>query len=49
MDKQDFLMDAVDQILAWDMPEESFDDAVNSQASFMAKVDLDEDAGYWLH
>lgn len=49
MDMQNFLMDAVEQILAWDVPEDSFTNAVNAQASFMAHVDPDEDTAYWLH
>lgn len=42
MDFQNCLLDAVDTVLAWDLPEEDFSDAVNAQACLMANIDPDE-------
>ena len=36
------LMDAVETVSAWDLPEEEFADAVNAQARLMAGIQPDE-------
>ena len=36
------LMDAVETVSAWDLPEEDFADAVNAQAKLMLGVPSDE-------
>ena len=38
------LLDAVETVSAWDLPEEEFADAVNAQAKLMAGVPADD---YW--
>ena len=42
MNFQNFLLDAIDAVLAWDLPDESFADAVNAQAGLMAGINSDE-------
>jgi len=36
MDYQDYISEALDLVLAWDLPEEALADAVNHQAKLMA-------------
>lgn len=36
MNYQNYLLDAVDVVLAWEVPEESFAEVVNAQACLMA-------------
>lgn len=42
MQFQNYLIDAVNDVLDWDIPEEDFIEAVNAQACLMARVNLDE-------
>lgn len=42
MSYQNYLLDAIDQILAWDISEEAFAGAVNSQACLMAGISPEE-------
>lgn len=39
---QNYLLPAIDQILAWDISEESFAGAVKEQACLMAGIDSEE-------
>jgi hypothetical protein len=41
-DFQACLVDAVDAVLTWDIPEEQFQDAVKAQACLMAGINPDE-------
>ena len=36
MDYEDYIPDALELVLAWDLPEETLADAVNEQAKLMA-------------
>ena len=36
MTYQDFLMDAIETVLSWDLPDEVFPEAVNDRARLMA-------------
>jgi hypothetical protein len=45
MDYQNFLIDAVNQVLAWDIPDEALPDAVIAQAGIMAGIGPEEIAG----
>jgi hypothetical protein len=42
---QNYLLDAIDQVLAWDLPDEVLADAVQAQASVMPKVNPEEIRG----
>ncbi len=42
MNYQNYLIDAVNDVLSWDIPDESLAEAVTAQASLMAKVNPDE-------
>ena len=42
MSYQNYLIDAVNNVLDWDIPDEAFSDAVKSQACLMAGVGPDE-------
>ena len=42
MQFQNCLIDAIDVVLAWDLPEESFADAVTVQAGLMARIAPEE-------
>lgn len=42
MQFQNYLIDAVNDVLDWDISEETFTEAVNAQACLMAKVNPDE-------
>lgn len=48
MNIQNHLIDAVDVVLAWDIPEEAFSDAVNFQACLFAKGNPEELFGFYL-
>ncbi|MER2513540.1 MAG: hypothetical protein ABTQ25_14170 [Nitrosomonas ureae] len=37
-----FLMDAINDVIAWDIPDEALAEAVIAQASLMARVSPDE-------
>ena len=38
MNLQDVIIDAIETVLGWDVPDEVFGDAVNAQACFMAGI-----------
>jgi len=40
----DYILNALDMVSAWDLPDEDLADAVNAQARLMAGLDPDE---YW--
>ncbi|HMW40482.1 MAG TPA: hypothetical protein PKD57_13830 [Saprospiraceae bacterium] len=42
MNYQNYLIDAVNDVLSWDIPDESLAEAVRAQASLMARVNPDE-------
>ncbi|MDZ4107355.1 MAG: hypothetical protein U1D41_14590 [Nitrosomonas sp.] len=42
MQFQNYLIDAVNDVLDWDIPEEALTEAVNAQACLMARVNPDE-------
>ena len=42
MTYQDYLKDALEMVLAWDLPEDQLADAVNDQARLMAGVPPEE-------
>ena len=42
MNQHDYILDALEIISAWDIPDEDFADAVNDQAMLMAGVNPDE-------
>ena len=42
MNYQNYLIDAVNDVLSWDIPDESLAEAVTAQASLMARIDPDE-------
>ena len=42
MNLHDHILDALEIVSAWDLPEEDFADAVNDQAMLMAGVDSDD-------
>ena len=42
MNQQDYILDALEIVSAWDVPDEDFADAVNDQARLMAGVDPDD-------
>jgi len=42
MDYEDYIADALDMVLAWDLPEECLPDAVNAQARLMAGLFPDD-------
>ncbi len=39
---KDYLLDALEMVLTWDLPEEDLADAVNDQARLMAGVNPDD-------
>ncbi|WP_293006452.1 hypothetical protein [Nitrosomonas sp.] len=39
---QNYLIDAVNDVIAWDIPDEALAEAVIAQASLMARVNPDE-------
>ena len=42
MNQQDYILDALMIVSAWDLPDEDFADAVNDQAMLMAGVNPDD-------
>ena len=42
MDYEDYIHEALDLVLAWDLPEEALADAVNDQAKLMAGLYPDD-------
>jgi hypothetical protein len=42
MNQQDYILDAVEIVSAWDLPEEELADAINNQARLMAGLGPDE-------
>lgn len=42
MNAQDFLLDALNEVLQWGMSDESFADAVIAQAGYMARVNPED-------
>ena len=42
MNYQNYLIDAVNDVLSWDIPDESLAEVVTAQASLMARVSPDE-------
>ena len=42
MDYQSYFLDAIETVLAWDLPEELFADAVQSQVCLMACLDPED-------
>jgi hypothetical protein len=42
MHTEDYILDALEMVSAWDLPDEVFVDAVNSQARLMTGVQADE-------
>jgi hypothetical protein len=52
MNFQNYLMDAIDRVLGWDLPDESLADAVKAQASLMARInpeEIPEVCSDWFH
>lgn len=45
MPYQNYLIEALDVVLSWDMPEESVAEAVKIQANVMARIDFEESLG----
>ena len=39
---QNYLLDAIDLVLAWDLPDEAIGEAVKDQANLMARVNPEE-------
>ena len=44
MHTDDYILDALEMVSAWDLPDEELADAVNAQARLMAGIHPDE---YW--
>lgn len=42
MNQQDYILDALEIVSSWDVPDEDFTQAVNDQARLMALVNPDE-------
>jgi hypothetical protein len=42
MNYENYILDAVEIVGAWDLPEDELADAINEQARLMASVDHDE-------
>ncbi|SDZ16551.1 hypothetical protein [Nitrosomonas sp. Nm58] len=42
MQYQNYLLDAINEVLSWDIPDEALADAVKSQAGLMARVNPEE-------
>ena len=43
---QNYPLDAIDRVLAWDLPDEAIGEAVKAQASLMARVNPEEIPGF---
>ena len=44
---QNYLCDAIDVVLSWEIPEEGFADAVKAQACLMAGISPDEAPSFY--
>ena len=42
MDYENYILDALEMVMAWDLPDEEFADAVNDQARLMAGINPEE-------
>ena len=42
MNLEDYILDAIEMVYAWDLPEEDLADAINDQARLMAGINPDE-------
>jgi len=42
MDYEIYILDALEMVMAWDLPDEEFADAVNDQARLMAGINPEE-------
>jgi hypothetical protein len=42
MQYQNYLLDAINEVLCWDIPDEALADAVKSQAGLMARMNPEE-------
>jgi hypothetical protein len=42
MHTEDYILDALDMVTAWDLPDEELADAVNAQARLMSGIHPDE-------
>ena len=42
MNQQNYILDALEIVSAWDLPEEELADAVNDQTRLMAGVNIDD-------
>lgn len=42
MNHQSICLDAIETVLAWDLPDEAFADALNTQASLMARLNPED-------
>ncbi|CAH1087074.1 hypothetical protein [Candidatus Nitrotoga sp. 1052] len=49
MNTQNFLLEAIDVVLAWDISDEAFADAVVAQSGFMARTSPDEISGLYSY
>jgi hypothetical protein len=38
---EDYVQQAIEQVVAWNLPEDQFSQAVNDQARLMAGIDMD--------
>lgn len=46
MQVANFVLDAVNAVLDWDMPDEAYPDAVNAQVSLLAGTESEDQWGY---
>lgn len=46
MNYQDYLLDALERVSSWDIPDEAFADAVNDQTKLMAGINPEDT---WEH
>ena len=42
MHTEDYILDALELVSAWDVPDEDFADAVNTQARLMSGINMDD-------
>ena len=45
---EDYILDALETVSAWDIPDEEFAQTVNDQARLMAGVDFDDGWGFHI-
>lgn len=45
MQLNNFVLDAVNAVLDWDLPDEAYQEAVNSQACLMAGIEPEQSGG----